>query len=379
MSASQACAAVSECETAGDESTRYSDGSEPLLERLHPVMTDSPNLLIDKEVTIALTKKDFKMCHSPDSVQFPESIYGAAMMAIIRSSQTYHGVMHCVSACIAGVLAVNILVQFYVLACTKWYICAPAVAAVRRLYATYHDEVFHEGHFNIDNWQDFGNADELCQLPLSQPLFFLTILSIWTGTCWVELLDSFRYFYLWASLPGPSDGQVTQVDVDGDDVILSGASRSTKAVAICAIIVPKFCIVVFVWWLGSRWLVATTSLQDLLLNAMALAFITELDEMIFMCLIPDDIKAMVQTFKIASPPVIVRSQQAGLTHEHAELLTFIDIRDRRLAFMIGRMAVTTAVVVGFPVIYMMFLQQVLLGYRWDVHHACALRFADGEW
>lgn len=40
------------------------------------------------------------------------------------------------------------------------------------------------------------------------------------------------------------------------------------------------------------------------------------------------LEAMVQTFKILQPPVLVR-KETGMTHEQAELLNFVRYRDRR--------------------------------------------------
>mmetsp|Transcript_117225 Transcript_117225/g.338908 ORF Transcript_117225/g.338908 Transcript_117225/m.338908 type:complete len:138 (-) Transcript_117225:210-623(-) len=123
------------------------------------------------------------------------------------------------------------------------------------------------------------------------------------------------------------------------------------------------------WWLGARWLLSTTCFQDLLLNGVALAFVTELDELIYMALMPDDIKEMVQDFKIAVPPKIVKSVSTKSQHEK-DLLTFVAYRDWRLSVMIARMASTALVVVGLPVVYIRYLQQVLPGYKWDVHANC---------
>lgn len=64
---------------------------------------------------------------------------------------------------------------------------------------------------------------------------------------------------------------------------------------------PEVVIAVVLWWLGSSWLVSTTSFQDLLLNAVALAFVTELDELIYKVLVPEDIKATVQSYAISRP------------------------------------------------------------------------------
>jgi len=268
--------------------------SDPLLKSSSMLPVKSRfSMLPDNEVTMAITKKDFSMSHSPAPVELPESIYGAAMMAIIRFSQSYHGVVHVMTACLLAALVLNIVIQFYVLVCSKCYITAPAVASVRHLYDSFHREAFVDGELSQEKWEQFELADELCQLPLSQPWFFLAILSIWIGTCWIDLLESFRYLSLWVALPCTTDGQATEVVEDGDDVVMLKACRSIKAGAIAVISIPKITIVVLVWWLGARWLVATTAFQDLLLNAVALAFITELDELIYMCLVPEEVKAMV--------------------------------------------------------------------------------------
>jgi len=347
----------------------------------------------DREHECDVTKLDHRMSTKSFPIDIPESIYGAAMMTFIRSSQTYHKVVHCVSLCIFMGLILNITIQFYVLICTKLYITAPAVLAVRELYQSFHEHAFEDGVFSQDLWDDFHHSDELCQMPLSQPMFFLCILSIWTATCWVDLLDSFHFFYLWYAMPALQEqGRMTEVELVDENIVLKGATRGAKACAIGMIMVPKILIACLLWWLGARWLVATTSFQDLLLNAVALAFITELDELIYMSLMPGDIQNMVQMFKIASPPRKEKQAKAKVATQDSAAASmpddkaqgkmvacesrgeadpdFVAFRDRRLKLLMSQMALTALVVVGFPMLYMYHLQQVLPGYKFDVHKPC---------
>jgi len=325
----------------------------------------------DKEVHLAMTKRDFKMSHSTTRQDLPESIYGAAMMAMIRSSQTYRSVVHGVTACVFGALVLNIFAQFYVLICTKMYICDAAVIRVRQLYGHYEAMVFPGGEFSPDGWHNFDRTEEVCQIPMSQPAFFIAILAIWTGTCWVDLLDSLTSLSSWIGLPSGPAGERTVVEEseEHDCVILTHADSVTKSSVIVFILLPKLLIAMSCWWLGARWLLSTTCFQDLLLNAVALAFVTELDELLYFALIPDEIKESVQSTKIAIPPKLEKSGAATSQYQ-ADLLTFVAYRDRRLKLMMGRMASTTMVVVGLPIVYTRYLQQVLPGYKWDVHANC---------
>mmetsp|Transcript_150408 Transcript_150408/g.382303 ORF Transcript_150408/g.382303 Transcript_150408/m.382303 type:complete len:163 (-) Transcript_150408:732-1220(-) len=130
-----------------------------------------PIMRSKSSISFQITQKD--VCPLPLMKDMPESIYGAAMMAVIRSSQTFHNKsVHGISFCVFVGLALNVITQFYVLYCTKLYICVPAVSKVRRLYEAFHWDTFVDGQFSEEAWEHFSQAGELCQLPLSQPMFF---------------------------------------------------------------------------------------------------------------------------------------------------------------------------------------------------------------
>jgi len=364
-----------------------------------------------RDTSITITHRDWHFLSFSVFKDLPESICGAAMMAIIRSTQTYHTTVHGVTFSVCAGLVLNNLMQFYVLWCTKLYICVPAVTRVQALYARFHEDVFVDGVFSEEAWEEFPLAGQLCQIPLSQPKFFVAVLVCWTATCWKDLLDSFRYMSLWWQLKPPSSaeemtqveflpghlpaskplvprahplgggqaGRLDHVEDSGEYVVLTAADRKTKAATIGLILIPKIVIAVSLWWLGARWLVATTCFQDLLLNAVALAFITELDELLYHALVPEDIQVLVRSYKVSRSPQTHDQSDRGETDDewvhdkrvHDERVT--RKRNRRLLYRIAAMLVTMTVILGWPVVYMKHLQQVLPGYRWDVHAPCESR------
>merc|ERR1712232_1326061 len=54
---------------------------------------------------------------------------------------------------------------------------------------------------------------------------------------------------------------------------VKGLTCAVKGVLVAIVFLPQILITLFLLWLGSRWLVATADLADLLLNAVALEFV----------------------------------------------------------------------------------------------------------
>jgi len=316
---------------------------------------------------IAIVRHEFSLLNEPVSTPISESIYGAAMMAVIRSSLTRNQVVHGVTSCVFGGLVLNVIMQLYVLYCTRLYICVPAIKHIREIYSSYHEAVYYEGSFSQDAWEAFPEVEELCQIPLSQPPFFLAILICWTATIWKDLLESIRYITAWCALPDCS--RLTVVENMDGTVVLKEANWKAKAFVLATTLIPKVFIALVLWWLGACWLAATNSFKDLLLNAVALAFVTELDELIYQVLVPEDIQAMVLSYRIARPH-FSREYMLGADGDEDDLSSLRSQRDRRLLRRICVMMSTVTVVICLPIFYMRFLQQVLPGYRWDVHGPC---------
>jgi len=288
--------------------------------------------MLAKEIPLADPELMMDMMQPDEWKELPQSIYGAAMMAAIRSAVkigkpksnmdsaivgfAYYGV----SLTVFVAMCLSVFLQAYVLCMSKKFISFPAVLAARKLYDSFHEDAFTDGEFDPEKWQDFDDTEDLCQLPFSQPWFFMSLLVIWTATCWVHLKESYKYAAMWLDLPSPSElpaspfrSPYAHVEVkykdepghtpahthkDEQHVTLTHASRCTKFVVMLFIFTPKVTIGMLLWWLGARWLSATPSFEDLVLNAVALAFIVELDELIYHTAVPEDVMKLVEVYRI---------------------------------------------------------------------------------
>eukprot|EP00397_Hematodinium_sp_SG-2012_P042015 GEMP01046391.1.p1 GENE.GEMP01046391.1~~GEMP01046391.1.p1 ORF type:complete len:321 (+),score=43.28 GEMP01046391.1:172-1134(+) len=194
----------------------------------------------------------------------------------------------------------NIFLQIFLLVCIKVYISAPAVRSVRRIYQDYHNKVFIDGVFNQekwDNWNSF-NRESLCQLPLSEPYFFSSLLLIWTFYVVKELQETRIIFNRMSDLPESEDPHNWITVSRGNPYLVDAMSVWMKRIIMTTIYLPKFVIAITLWLLGARWLTATQSFEDLILNAVALGFILELDELIHDAMLSDTQKVDLSRWKL---------------------------------------------------------------------------------
>merc|ERR1719161_2218973 len=78
----------------------------------------------------------------------------------------------------------------------------------------------------------------------------------------------------------------------GDDEV-QGLTCCLKAALVLCVQCPRFIMNSVLLWLGMRWLTATLGFGDLLLNALALEFILNLSDLLFLTLVPYSGKMMV--------------------------------------------------------------------------------------
>merc|ERR1719277_1420182 len=101
-------------------------------------------------------------------------------------------------------VVLNTVIQMYILYFTMLHISNPAVKSVQEMYRDYHETVWPGGNFSQQGWDHYDNHGALCEIPFSQPRFFLVMLAVWTSTCFVDLKDTGRYLRLWWGLGQPS-------------------------------------------------------------------------------------------------------------------------------------------------------------------------------
>lgn len=76
------------------------------------------------------------------------------------------------------------------------------------------------------------------------------------------------------------------------------------------IIAPKVAVACGIWWTGTAFLLGAPSSEELLLNAVALVFVLEIDDYIYHGVVPEPLKAHIETF----PPITQSEDEANDSH-----------------------------------------------------------------
>merc|ERR1712224_1012172 len=93
-----------------------------------------------------------------------------------------------------------------------------------------------------------------------------------------------------AKLPHvPSDASISDTVLeseDGESYNIIGLTCCTRFCLYVLVVIPKFSICLLLTHIGCRWLTATESFSDLILNALALEFVIGVDENILEFFLP---------------------------------------------------------------------------------------------
>lgn len=149
------------------------------------------------------------------------------------------------------------------------------------------------GFFQAERWHDWDQKAELCQIAMTNRLFYYLILFLWAMSMMQEFRTSERFFRDIASLPPCRDGRamIEEGKESGRSVVaLTTFTRWALYLLVC---VPKFLISGYLWWCGAEWLSATTCFQDLVLNTVAMTFVTQIDELLYLALLPNSYQKQV--------------------------------------------------------------------------------------
>eukprot|EP00811_Abedinium_folium_P036260 NODE_8986_length_1454_cov_8.574228.p1 GENE.NODE_8986_length_1454_cov_8.574228~~NODE_8986_length_1454_cov_8.574228.p1 ORF type:complete len:383 (-),score=96.54 NODE_8986_length_1454_cov_8.574228:213-1361(-) len=301
-------------------------------------------------------------------------------------------------------LFVNIIIQATLLYYTKTFVTAKAVHSIRSVYDRFEfvmygsdninmeltqngkrrgiEQYFNEEHFDTLNEEEKASA---CCIPFSEPYFLMLVLFVWTLSCCTELKRTKELFVeLICELPlvhyvehqlkrdsaaQPDEEMVEALEMGGipegraralvkkieDKLALAtntsklvGLTWCVKVVVVTLIILPKLLITCGLLLLGCRWLSATTSFADIIVNTVALEFILCLKDLLFNLLVSARSKREMSRMSISLPDM----------GEHANFWTFLGT------------ALWGIFAVAWVAVYMFQLQTVLPDYRWDVHDVC---------
>jgi len=307
-------------------------------------------------------------------------IYGAAVSSCIRDMQVLTLGEHqnadesirafrivasltMLWACVAG--------QAFIAFMISSELSSVVVLKFRRLYDSYELAVYSPEalHLNIngfhrgqpEGFQPLGFANltntemhTICQMPFANDIFLVTILFIWTLSCVVDLRRAIGMLidFVWM-MPVVSLKDATVV-VKGEDggegeVTIVGIPVSMRIFLMLTIFLPRIALDGVILLLGCRWLVATSDMGDLILNAVALEFLLVLNSLVLQALVPSHgVKGLERTKVLSS----------SSRHESAVTALLSTISWAVFAS-------------GFCIVYAYFCQDVLPDYQWDVRAVCS--------
>lgn len=270
---------------------------------------------------------------------------------------------------VACILAMcNIALQLVLMIELKQLVMRPNTNKIRELYDNFEilmyganhtvlaSDGMHRGtssqYFQPERFDQLSvdEQTQVCNIPFSQPVFVFCVLFVWSITCFGEVQQCMRrYINFVVLMPALADNTHTLRDGSKPGYkIVDGVTRVTKVLVTLLVFLPRLAVASVLLWMGSRWLAATTSLENLLIRAVALGFIIRLKDLLYQALVPYRNKLEVTSLEIAPR---APKQKAGWRAYFEE-------------FSWGLLAI------AWVILYMYRIQSVLPGYRWDVSVVC---------
>eukprot|EP01062_Namystynia_karyoxenos_P052580 TRINITY_DN42195_c0_g1_i1.p1 TRINITY_DN42195_c0_g1~~TRINITY_DN42195_c0_g1_i1.p1 ORF type:complete len:988 (+),score=166.00 TRINITY_DN42195_c0_g1_i1:90-3053(+) len=137
--------------------------------------------------------------------------------------------------------------------------------------------------------------------PLGTGVLVFFALMLWLLSVVVEIKSVFTLVQCVCAAPRGAD-TVLSCGEAGEQLAFLQFSRARYALAM-AVALARLAIAVCLGFIGSMYICFTIGLEALLLNAMALVFVLEIDEMIFRALVPQAVQVCVQRVKpLQGPP-----------------------------------------------------------------------------
>lgn len=326
--------------------------------------SDQPDRFVEKEINCP-----------PEGLD--EDIYGMGIAAIIRDMQRFamKTELRALRMSRLGLslltLAFTATLQVFLLCEMKQLVTSVSTLETRTAYDKYEVWMYGNnksgmtktengyyrgvpGNFNISQFATLDDdvKDNACQIPLSQPTFFIGVLLIWTL---VIVADMRRVVNLGGALVRytPTIDSMKDACEDAPDhgdeaVVVVGLTAPVKAIICTFILVPRLLVSGVLLWLGCRWLCGTMGFSDILQNTVTLEFILLLKDLFYHTMAPHHNKIEARnTFILPNASKLNPSAPV-----------FIG------AFAWGFLAI------AWVLLYVECLQQVLPEYNWDIHDAC---------
>mmetsp|Transcript_92379 Transcript_92379/g.298557 ORF Transcript_92379/g.298557 Transcript_92379/m.298557 type:complete len:396 (-) Transcript_92379:244-1431(-) len=224
----------------------------------------------------------------------PQDAYGAAVVAMVRdvprltskdkAVDRQLAIWNCLFAFI--VLAVNLVLQSFMLAYIYLYVVGSDVRQVQKLYKEFRQSMYtSSGEFLQDKWVLYEDRQDLCQITLWNRPFYYSILTCWNLVMLIEIRNTEEFIRDILRVPLVEDPK-DMVKKAGDQEHCVGLTWWTKVMVVGCTALPRLCTAIVLLWIGCEWLSATSQFEDLVMNTVAMNFIVEIDNLLFEGLLP---------------------------------------------------------------------------------------------
>lgn len=248
----------------------------------------------------------------------------------------------------------------------------PSFKDAQSLYRLFHEHAFEKGDFIQENFEDFTEQKQgkLCNIALSHYSITFALLFLWICTNMREFfttLERFARIWSFPRLPAGCGTEYMVRDIyetPSKEFWCICLNLPTKVFLNFFNYLPKMLIAIILAFMGSVWLLSAESFVDLILNSLALEFVTLVDELLASTFFPTCF-----TTDCLAPFRYKYKKPAGRNTEEGE--TSYRVSLYWCAFLKCGLAlgIVWAIIAN---------QQVIPGYEYDLASSCS-KFFEEQW
>mmetsp|Transcript_174194 Transcript_174194/g.558584 ORF Transcript_174194/g.558584 Transcript_174194/m.558584 type:complete len:410 (-) Transcript_174194:296-1525(-) len=191
-----------------------------------------------------------------------------------------------------GEMFFNLVFQVVILWYIHVYVAAPSVRRVQALYADFHAVNFDEdGKLIREVWETYPRKREVCEITMSNPVFCMGILVLWTLLMMQELrgcqLLSMDLFEMRLVLRRQDAIHFQNpAGMHFGTCLIVGLTRGMSWAVQLLVCLPRAIIGLTLLGLGCQWLSSSENFADMTINGLALEFVKDIDEILYEAILP---------------------------------------------------------------------------------------------
>lgn len=255
---------------------------------------------------------DLDLSDESEQIDLDEDVYGAVIYSVIYDSfelmtgQDHDNLdwkvnLYRMFFCIL-LLVCNYTLQMGLVVTIYRYVAMPSVRKAQQQYQRYHAEVFLDGEFNQDAFDNWDGVDHLCNIAFGNYWFMFMILCLWWLLNVIEVRKTLMLYIRFRDLGNCQNPMeiLERIEIPEKQNLILNLMPWMRWVLYTVILIPKMIIAAALLLVGTIWLASTDSFENVVLNSVALAFVIGIDELIFAGLVPFTMKKNINITKLVN-------------------------------------------------------------------------------